>query len=118
MKPRIYLSGPISGHDLEERRKAFKYAQDYLESQGYTVFNPMENGLPADATTHEHMHRDLAVLTTEEIPFTAIYMMRGWLHSAGCTLEFRVATAIGLEVYFQEALENMLLSSGPKNKFE
>ena len=61
----------------------------------------MENGLSADSTTHDHMHRDLAVLTNEDIPFTAIYMMTGWLHSAGCKLEFDVATAIGLSVIME-----------------
>lgn len=103
MKPRIYISGPISGHDIEERRKAFKEVQKKFEDNGWTVFNPMENGLPPESTTHEHMHRDLAVLTNEEIPFEAIYMMKKWTHSAGCYLEFRVATAIGLAVYFEEA---------------
>lgn len=99
---RVYLSGPISGHDLEERRKAFKKVQQELEEIGLTVFNPLENGLPAEASTHEHMHRDLAVLTNEDIPFTSIYMMRGWLHSAGCKLEFDVATAIGLDIIFED----------------
>lgn len=102
-KPRIYISGPISGHDLEERRKTFKETQLMLEAQGWDVFNPMENGLPAEATTRQHMHRDLAELTREdEGRFTAIYMMKKWLHSAGCKLEFDVATSIGLTVYFAE----------------
>lgn len=103
MKPRIYISGPISGHDLEERRQAFKEVQKTLEADGFTVFNPMENGLPAEASTHQHMHRDLAVLTTEEIPFDAIFMMKKWTHSAGCKLELDVATAIGLDVIFEDA---------------
>lgn len=102
---RIYISGPISGHDLEERRQAFKEVQRHLEAQGHEVFNPMENGLSADATTHEHMHRDLSVLTNEQKPFTHIYMMKNWLHSAGCKLEFMTATAIGLNVIFDEVTE-------------
>ena len=102
-KRRIYISGPISGHDIEERRQAFKEVQWMLEAQDWTVFNPMENGLPPESTTHQHMHRDLAVLTNEDIPFDAIFMMRRWLHSAGCKLEFDVATSIGLDVYFEES---------------
>lgn len=118
MKPRIYISGPISGHDIEERRKAFKEVQTMLEAQGWTVFNPMENGLPAEASTHEHMHRDLAVLTTEEIPFDAIYMMEKWTHSAGCKLEFDVATAIGLKVFFGEYMDVLLKYIGPGVNFK
>ena len=57
--PRIYISGPISGHNIEERRKAFQEIEWMLEAQGYDVFNPTKNGLPADATTHEHMKRDI-----------------------------------------------------------
>lgn len=103
LKPRIYISGPISGYDLDERRKAFKEVQEMLESKGLDVFNPMENGLPAEATTHEHMHRDLAELTREDYGhFDAIYMMQKWTHSAGCKLEFDVATSIGLNIYFEE----------------
>lgn len=100
IKKRIYLSGPISGHNLDERRIIFKNTQHYLETKGYEVFNPLENGLPPESTTHQHMHRDLAELTSEDRPFDAILMMEGWLHSAGCKLEFDVATAIGLDVMF------------------
>ncbi len=100
---RIYISGPISGHDFEERRAAFKRVQNMLEAQGYEVFNPMENGLPAEATTREHMHRDLAEMTREDKPYEAIYLMRRWTHSKGCMVEFEVATSIGLHVFFEEA---------------
>ena len=43
-KNRCYLSGPISGKDLEERKKAFQAVQVMLEAAGYEVVNPMENG--------------------------------------------------------------------------
>lgn len=105
-KEKIYISGPISGTDIEETRKKFKIVQTLLEEGGFTVFNPMENGLPADATTNEHMHRDLAELTKEgPDKCDAIYMMRRWTHSKGCKVEFDVATAIGLDVYFEETCE-------------
>ncbi|MBQ9637449.1 MAG: DUF4406 domain-containing protein [Prevotella sp.] len=95
----IYLSGPISGHDLETRRLDFAAIQQTLEALGHTVFNPMRNGLPAEASTHRHMHADITAL----LQCDAIFMMTGWLHSKGCKLEFDVATAIGLSVYFEEA---------------
>ena len=74
-KMRVYLSGPISGHDLKERRRAFKEIQERLEKLGIEVFNPMENGLPPESTTHQHMHRDIATLSNEDHPFDLIYMM-------------------------------------------
>ena len=99
MKKRIYISGPISGHDIEDRRWAFMYAKLSLEAKGFEVVNPMENGLPAEATTHEHMKRDIELLMTCDY----IYMMRRWTHSKGCKVEFDVATAIGLPVLFEES---------------
>lgn len=101
-KPRIYISGPISGHEWEECKARFKKVQQELEAKEWEVFNPMENGLPFDAGTHEHMHRDLAELTREDRPYDAIYMMRRWTHSKGCKVEFDVATAMGLRVAFEE----------------
>lgn len=101
-KKRIYISGPISGRDLEQCRQDFQATETFLREQGHDPFNPMKNGLPADVSTHEHMHRDLCVLTSESQPFDAIFMKRGWLHSAGCKLEFDVATSIGLLVIFDD----------------
>ena len=100
-KKRIYISGPISGYRLGERRITFKKAQVYFEDQGYDVFNPMENGLPAKAATREHMKLDIEQLMT----CNYIYMMRRWTHSKGCKVEFDVATAIGLPVIFEESKE-------------
>lgn len=97
-KKRLYLSLPISNYDLEERRATAGQKKRELESMGYDVFNPLSNGLPADAGTHAHMKRDIEML----LGCDAIYMMERWLHSAGCKCEFDVATAIGLEVYFED----------------
>lgn len=99
-KPRVYISGPISGHDLEERRAAFKIIELELQSKGYEVFNPMENGLPADATTSQHMRRDLNELTREDNPYDYICLMDRWNHSAGCWTEFHDALACGMKVIF------------------
>ena len=101
-KKRVYISGPISGHDMAGRRLVFIRTKRQLEEQGYEVFNPMENGLPAEATTSQHMRRDLSELTREDKPYDAIYLMKGWNHSAGCWTEFHDALAIGLEVILQD----------------
>lgn len=103
---RVYISGPISGHDPEQRRKAFKEVEFMLMDQGYEPVNPMDNGLPADSPTHEHMRMDIRLLMSCDM----IYMMRRWTHSKGCKVEFDVATAIGLPVLFEE--------SGELTKFE
>lgn len=98
-RPRIYISGPISGHDIEERRKVFNEVEAKLRRKGFDTINPTRNGLPAEATTHEHMRRDIELL----MKCNCIYMMKHWSHSAGCMTEFHVARAIGLPVAFEES---------------
>ena len=82
-----------------KRREAFKKVQHSLEQEGgwRYVFNPMENGLPANAHRSEHMREDLKQL----LKCTAIYLMRGWEKSAGCQMEFQTATQIGLAVLLE-----------------
>ena len=99
---RIYISGPISGHDPFECKAKFQKVEGDLISKGYEVFNPLKNGLPFNASTSQHMRRDLNELTREDKPYDAIYMMKKWNHSAGCWTEFKVACAIGLEILTEQ----------------
>ncbi|UKK52112.1 DUF4406 domain-containing protein [Prevotella sp. E13-17] len=103
-KQRVYISGPISGHNPDEQREKFKIVQERLEFLGFETFNPMENGLPPESSTADHMRRDLSTLCREEDPFDIIYMMQGWTHSKGCKTEFDCATAIGLRVIFEDVV--------------
>ena len=96
-KKRVYISGPISGLEIHERRAEFQRVEYYLISLGYEVFNPLCNGLSQDAPTSEHMKADIKAL----LDCDAIYMMNRWNHSAGCQTEFLVATACGLTVMFE-----------------
>lgn len=98
---RVYISGPISGHE-ETCEKEFERVEKMLTDAGYRVFNPLKNGLPFDAPTHRHMRRDLNALTNEDDPFDYIFMMKRWAHSAGCTKELENAISCGISVIFEE----------------
>lgn len=111
-KRKVYLSAPISGRDLEKVRKKFKSAQIMFETAGYEVVNPMENGLPQDSTTNQHMKRDVQLLTE----CNAIFMMDKWTHSQGCYTEFMVATAIGLEMIFESPMQEIILDENKRFK--
>ena len=54
---RAYLSGPISGYDMNERRKAFSEAEELIHEPGVEVVSPLNNGLPDDAEWSDHMFR-------------------------------------------------------------
>ena len=101
----IYLSGPISHYDYSERKKTFLRIQQELERKGHEVFNPMFNGLPKDASTHEHMRMDFQML----LQCDTILMLPKWNHSAGCAQEFSVAVAIGCDVKLLLSMEPLII---------
>ena len=101
MKKRIYISGAIAHHDIEERRKAFDLAERYLSMKGYDPVNPFKNGLPEDAHWMEHMRADIAKL----LQCDGIYMLVGWELSKGAKLELDVASSCRIEVMFQNQKE-------------
>ena len=92
----IYLSGPITGQDLEVTKTLFKNAQEAYEQHGHTVFNPFNNGLPNDASYYEHMRTDLTALLQSDI----VVFLPGWENSRGCLVELQVASACGIRCAF------------------
>lgn len=95
---RVYISAPISGYDLDERRKTFADMEQRLIAKGYEVCNPMGKQWQAGLTTQEYMRKDIEMLLTCD----AIFLMSGWNRSAGCKCELDVAVAIGIEVWFED----------------
>ena len=97
IKQKVYISGPIAGYDIAERKLAFLKVQHMLESLGYEAVNPFDNGVPDDANWRMHMKADIAML----IQCDAIYMMPGWEFSTGCKLELDVATSCGIHLMLE-----------------
>lgn len=93
----VYMSAPISGYDINERRETFERMENELKKLGYKVLSPMKNGLSQDEPTSRHMKRDIILLLQSD----AIFLMTGWNRSAGCLTELNVATACGLDVWFE-----------------
>lgn len=91
---KIYISGPIAGFDLQERRLAFLGVYHQLEKLGHEPVNPFDNGVPDDEHWRVHMRADIAML----LQCDAIYMMPGWELSKGCKLELDVASSCGIQV--------------------
>lgn len=91
---KVYISGAIAGHDLAERKDAFKAAERELAEMGFAPVNPFDNGVPDGAHWRVHMRADIALLVQCDM----IYMLRGWELSKGAKLEHDVATSCGIKV--------------------
>lgn len=92
---KIYISAPITGHDLDERRLYFASIAKILVSKGYTPVNPIEKER-GDETHEQCMFRDINLLLESD----GILMLGNWWMSRGCRLEFLVAKECGLKVYY------------------
>lgn len=92
MAMKIYISMPISGHDLTERMAAFGKIADEVERRGFEAVNPLENGLPPEASHERHMKADIKNLL--ECDF--IVRTYNPYRSEGCLMEANVAKACGI----------------------
>lgn len=59
---KIYISAPISGYDLTERKALFSQMEDILAEEGYKPVNPFSNPLPDSAPYTEHLKQDIKLL--------------------------------------------------------
>lgn len=100
-KKKIYLSLPISGYDLDERKDTALQMEIKLKARGYDVFNPLGDQWISGLSTHDYMKGDIRAL----IDCDAIMFMSGFNRSAGCHTELCVAMACGLDIYFEEQVD-------------
>lgn len=98
MPIKIYLSGPISGHDKRLTEIRFNKAKEHFADTRFEPVSPLENGLPTSATYEEHMLRDIELLDGCQ----AIYMMNGWKKSNGCQIEFQHAIIHKKTIMFEQ----------------
>jgi hypothetical protein len=92
---RVYVAGPMSGLP-DFNRPAFFAEADRLRAAGFAVENPAAGPeLPHWAA---YMRRGLVQL----LGCDAICLLPGWAASRGATLEWLVASALGMSVMYHE----------------
>ena len=104
-KKKIYISGAISHHDMEERKMAFRATAAFCELCGFESVNPFDNGVGDNVDWRLHMKEDLKML----LDCDAICMMDGWEESKGAKLEHDIASTCGLTVYYESSIRTMRL---------
>lgn len=111
-KPKVYISAPITGYDLDERRKAFAKWAQVLVDAGCEPVNPMEKNIPDDAPYREHMKKDIELL----LDCDGYILSTLWMESRGCKCENAVASACGIKfVGFIKADDVEFISNNLKN---
>ena len=96
MKPRIYISGPITGRP-NNNKEAFTNAKELLLSHGFEVVNPhdLETLKPHDQMSwNDYMRNDIKAL----MDCNLVAVLEDWHESTGARLEVELAHRLGMEV--------------------
>lgn len=101
---KIYISIPITGHDIAKVREHVDAVKAILSRKGHTPVNPFD--IPTgvkDPEYIDYMLADLRVLHSCD----AIYMCRGWENSKGCTVEHCFARTYGKTIIYGEKKQSV-----------
>lgn len=90
---KIYISGKITGLDLETAKRNFKEVEEIITEMGHEPINPF-NIMPYDPklTWSDYMAADLKEL----LDCKAIFMLENWRESKGAKIEYAVAVELKL----------------------
>lgn len=97
---RIYVSLPISGYDLEERKteaERIKSTLNFFCLSIKEVVTPFDVCPDSDKPYSYYMGKDIEAL----LKCDTIYMCNGWQNSKGCMAEFEVARIYGKKIMFE-----------------
>ncbi|MBU0641297.1 MAG: DUF4406 domain-containing protein [Planctomycetes bacterium] len=105
---RIYISGPMTGHE-DHNFPAFHAAAQRFREAGWDVANPAENfGGRTDLPREAYLRADMAMLAQCD----AIALLPGWERSRGATLEAVLARELGLQ--FLDGWSGMQMEEPPR----
>lgn len=95
LRPKIYMSGPISDIPLETACKEFEKAENILLRMGFDVVNPMKLPHDHDKSWQSYMRDCIAAL----LPCDAIFLLKDWYESRGAVLEEHIATELSIKKF-------------------
>jgi len=91
---KVYISGKISGLDIELAKQSFQEAENKMLELGYEVINPLKLPDNHDKSWESYMRVCITYLTKCD----AIYMLEGWENSKGANLEYYLAYELKIKV--------------------
>jgi hypothetical protein len=93
MKPRVYISGKITGAESTAETR-FNCAELLLESKGYEPVNPLRLDHSNNKTWSEFMRTDLRALRT----CSYLYQLPDWNKSRGAQIEKHIADQLRIPI--------------------
>ncbi|MBE6294258.1 MAG: DUF4406 domain-containing protein [Bacteroidales bacterium] len=85
-KPRIFISGKISGLNYYYAYNKFAMAEKRLEKMGYKVINPM-----CKCNKDWNWLRCMIVCLYHLLRCKSFYQLDNWMYSRGARIEYRIA---------------------------
>lgn len=83
----IYISIPITGHDIAKVRDKADKIKAALSRQGHRVFSPFDVYADKNPSYEDYICYDLRAMMSCD----AVYFCDGWEQSCGCNIEHDVA---------------------------
>ena len=97
-KPRIYISGQITGLDYKEAFDKFEQAEKELTAKGYEVVNPMKIvPFNKDWSWFDYLSADIKLMEN----CAHIYMLSNWRESGGASVEHEAAKWNNFAIIYQ-----------------
>lgn len=98
-KEKIYISGKISGLDIEEAKRIFKEAKELMEAKGYIAVTPFDvSETKPEKTWSDYMLEDIKEIFTCD----GLYMLNNWGQSKGARVEYAIAKEMNLFIIFEQ----------------
>ena len=98
-KPKVYISGPITGLEEKVYKNNFNSTELYLTGLGYDVVNPVSYTEDPSWKWEDYMKRDIKLL----VGCDYIYFLEGWQASDGASLEYVIAKNVGIKTLTLDA---------------
>ena len=105
-RKRIYISIPISGHDLEEVKAKARNIREWvlwdefgieMWSHRQDVITPFDVCPEPDKPYSYYMGKDIEAL----LECDTVYFCKGFQNSKGCMAEFEIARIYGKQIIFE-----------------
>ncbi len=94
---KIYISLPITGHDIEQVEARCIFTAAILQKQGNTPISPLD----LDHRDPEDYEAVIGTGITALLCCDAVYFCNGWETSKGCLLEYQAAKIYGKEIILE-----------------